>query len=357
MNFSLTVPRLFLAGATLAFLATAPVSAQSGKSDKSSKSGKTTGEWFDPTDWFDANNANTKVSGSDKYGVYEYDYAYGLGEGFNYSVWSTYERWDPKNNNARYWDKQDWADTTNRLSRPSGKPVDFEIHADASRKQRDSGSPKKGSADNQLQEGRKQVAHLTGTIEGLRNVELTRESGATNTYTLAKVRLDRKDSTVVALGRAAQVQDLNLKKGDEIESVGRRGTIDGNDVFVAHRLKAGNRTIDAIPTIRLAEQSSKRSAAKSDKDKDQETITGTVEQIKKAAGKNDSTLVELKQRNGRSTTVDFGPAASLQQINLAEGDNITVRGRTQERGDRKLLIPELVKIESDGRVASDYSSE
>lgn len=349
-----TFPRLFLAGATLAFFAAAPASAQSGKSEKSAKSGKTAGEWFDPTDWFDGRDA--KASSSDKYGVYEYDYAYGLGEGFNYAVWSTYDRWEPRDQNTRYWDKQEWEDSTNRLSRPRGEAVDFVVHAGGERASRDSGSRSNQSSSDRLQEGRKQVAHLNGTIEGLRNVQLTRESGATNTYTLAKVRLDRKENTVVNLGRADQVQDLNLKKGDEIESVGRRGTIDGNDVFVAHRLKAGNRTIDAIPTIRLADRGDTRSGSKSDRDKDQETVTGTVEQIKKASGKNDSTLVELKLRNGRSTTVDFGPAASLEKINLGQGDSITVRGRTQERGDRKLIIPELVKIEDDTRVASDDRS-
>lgn len=346
-------PRVFLVGATLALAS--PLTALADKD----------GEWFDPTDWFDNDNAKAVASANDDYGVYDYDFNYGLGDDFDYAVWSNYERWEGKGYEARLWDKQKWSDSTRGLDKPDGDPLRYTIHADARGKDRDDDNRRekeraeKKSSDtkgNLPRAGHKHVAHLEGTVEGLTNVRLSRESGAVSTYTLAKVRLAKNENTVVNLGREALVQDLGLKKGDTIEAIGRRGEIDGQDVFVAHRLKSGNRTIDANPTIRLENEAlNDRSKGRADRDDKrsrrsgkEESVTGTVQQLKQPSASSDQTkhtLVSIELKNGKSTWIDFGPVASLQKIGLDEGDQITVRGRTDKQGGREVLVPDLVKIE------------
>lgn len=357
MNTRISAPslaRLLLAGTSLVLVGTRPILAQD------------EGEWLDPTDWFDGKNV--KSINADDYGVYAFDYNYGLGENFDYAEWSTYGRWAydvwrPTDYDADYWDSQEWYNDTRSIAEPVGGTYSFVSNADPLRKSssssagsdkpadksdnRSSSQSSGGRKQNQTAQeqttqtqdvGRRQVAHLTGgKIDGLRNVELRRESGATSTYTLAKVRFENNRNTVVNLGRASQVKDLNLKKEDTIEAIGRRGTVAGETVFVAHRVKSGNRTIDANPTVRLSGQN-------------QRTVTGLVTQIRKAAtsrGGPEHTLVEVKPDDGKPVTIDLGPAASLEKIDLQPGERITVRGQTKEKDDRKLIIPELLKVEAE----------
>jgi len=348
--------RVLLVGASLALIGTLPTLAQD------------TDEWFDPTDWFAGQNV--KTTGADKYGVYDYGYDYGLGENFDYAEWSSYGRWgyevwNANDYDADYWDKQKWVNDTASLEEPEGKARSYVIYAaqPQTTKTRDTAERDKQTAKSDErpkqtqakeakgaqkqkedpsssdQAGRKQVARLEGKIDGLRNLQLRRESGAINTYTVAKVRLGNDKTTVVNLGREALVKDLNLKKGDVIESIGRRGKIAGRNVFVAHRLKAGNRTIDANPTIRLSDQS-------------QQTLAGTVTEIKKGTS-GEHTLVTLKLDNEETATIDLGPAAATDKIGLEQGERVNVRGRTKDQGNRQILIPDLLKVESETSTATD----
>jgi hypothetical protein len=336
--------RLLLAGTSLTLVSTLPSLAQDND------------EWFDPTDWFAGTNA--KTLSADDSGVYQFDYDYGLGENFDYAEWSTYGRWgyevwNANDYDASYWDKQKWATDTASLGEPGGKTLNYVVYPSESQtkardkqagkseersKQTQAQSAQKQKEDQSSEQaGRKQVARLEGTIEGLRNLQLRRESGAINTYTVAKVKLGNDKTTVVNLGREALVKELNLKKGDAIDSIGRRGKVAGKNVFVAHRLKAGKRTIDANPTIRLSEQR-------------QQTVSGTVTEIRKdsASDKNTAqhTLVDLKLDSGKTVTVDLGPGADPTKIDLQQGERVTVRGQLKEQGNRQVLIPDLLKVES-----------
>ncbi len=322
--------RLLFAGASLAVFSSSSAVAQTQTGD----------EWFDPTDWFGGNKTD---KADPAYGVYDYDFNYGLGSNFDFAEWSSYGRWgyevwEKNYYDAGHWDRQDWNAELGNAGEPDKDVQNFVIYPQARTTRAQGKSPR---AEQPSEGGRGQVSRLNGTIDGLQTVQLRRESGATGPYAIAKVRLENDKNAVVNLGRFSQVKGLNLKKGDVIEAVGRRGTVGGKTVFVAQRLKAGNRTIDANPVIRLA-------------DEGRGTVSGTVAEVKQtkaATGSPSHTLLELKLTGGKSATVDLGPGASVEKIGLQAGERVTVRGQTEQKDGRAVVIPELIKVA--GETASE----
>lgn len=69
--------------------------------------------------------------------------------------------------------------------------------------------------------------------------------------------------------------------------------------------------------------------------------------------RNQHTLVNIKLEDGKTSTVDFGPAASLENIGLDEGDSITVRGHKSQVNGREVLVADLLQV--DGEKVSSVS--
>jgi hypothetical protein len=370
-------------------------------------------QWYDPTDWFDGNNIESDDT-FDGYYDYSYDYDYN-GDWNDYDVWGE-DNWDADYYDSNYWDRYDWNDSTRTASSSTSSttgsstsgstagsgtsgssgstaqsgsgstPGDAVVYTyvlfaePVSGQQTQSGqqtrSGQGGSAlgSSGKQSGAKQsgqIARFNGTIEGLKTVNLQRRSGATGQHTIAKIKLDNGKTTIVSLGRSSQLQNLNLQAGDKVQAVGRRGMIDGETVFVAHSLRAKGQTIAANPAIRLGRtQTTAQAGAQSQQQgqsqagamtgstagQAQASLQGEVERVSRVSAgqnKNQHTLVEIKLENGQTSTVDFGPAASLEKIGLEEGDEITVRGRRSTVGGREVIVADLLKV--DGEKVSSVS--
>lgn len=360
-------------------------------------------EWYDPTDWFDGNN----IESDDTYnGYYDYGYVYDYDDDWGvYDAWGD-DYWEPDYYDSEYWDDFAWNDTATSDSTVASTDTtgsSSQSQASSNQSQSQSGSDQLSPTgrDNatddaivytyvlwaepiasdqqassstqqsgQQQSGKQpQIARLNGTIEGVREMNLQRESGAAGKHTVVKVKLDNGQTTVVSLGRSSQLGDLNLQKGDKIQAIGTKGSIGGETVFVAHSLKAKGETISANPAIRLnasgssqssmaQSQSKKRAGAMTGSSSQQKTIQGEVASVSRAAssaGQNGSqhTLVNLRLESGQDATVDLGPAASPDRIGLDEGDNITVRGREKQVNGRQVVVADLLKI--DGEKVSSVS--
>ncbi len=389
-----SVRRAVLAGILLGFCATAPAQVNED-------------EWYDPTDWFDGNN----LEYDDTYdGIYDYDYDYDYDAAWDgYGTWGT-DVWDDDYYDEDYWDNYDW-DLTSSSVAASSTPNSSTSGSSASSSSDSQSSSNAGSnsssgeseaasanqdavlysyvlyvepeqgkqgKSSEQQAGKagksktdsQQLARLSGTIEGLRTMDLQRRSGATGKHTIAKIKLENGKSTIVSLGRNSQLDDLQLKEGDKIEAIGGQGRIDGETVFVAHRLKAHGQTIAANPAIRLnqeqlagtsgqrgqEEQSGAGAMTGASGAQNQTTLQGEVASVNRASAgqaENQHTLIDLKLENGRSSTVDLGPAASLEKIGLEQGDQITVRGHSSEVDGRPVLVADLLKI--DGEKVSSVS--
>jgi hypothetical protein len=128
--------------------------------------------------------------------------------------------------------------------------------------------------------------------------------------------------------------DVSLSKGDKIQAIGRKGRVDGQDVFVAHSIKIDGKTIDANPAIRLrtastyqdsrsgsvaTPQSQTRTATQNPQSgQSQRTIQGKVAGFSSSndVGKRNHTVLNLRLENGKSEMIDLGPGASPDRIGL-----------------------------------------
>lgn len=354
-------------------------------------------EWYDPTDWFDGNN----VESDDTYdGYYDYSYVNDFDDDWTeYDAWGD-DVWDGGYYDADYWDDYDWnsnasttaTGTTSRNTGSSTASTTNSSSSGANRQQSSSGgssqsgdnasdrvytyvlwidpvaqgqatgstaSRNQQSRSGSSQTGKAQFSRLDGTIEGLKAMNLQRRSGATGTHTIAKIKLENGKSTVVSLGRTSQLKNANLKVGDKIQAIGRRGTIDGETVFVASKLKANGRTIEANPTVRLrpvqtAQSQSQGQSAEnragamtgSQNGKARTSISGEVANVMQHGSGSDRqhTLVDVRLENGQTKTLDFGPAASLDQIGLDAGDRITAQGKQKQVNGKDVLSVDLLRI-------------
>lgn len=323
-------------------------------------------EWYDPTDWFDGNNLeHDDTLNVGTYDAYDYDYDYGFDDAYDYGYdWTSYDNtwgvndWDDDYYDADYWGDYDWYDTYDTIDGDIDDTYTYIIYP---RSYSDSSSAQNSTAQSdRSQKGQKsKVAKLNGTVQGLSKMKLKRPSGAIGTYTIAKVALENGKTTIVNLGRESQLQDVQLKKGDKIQALGRRGQVANETVFVAHKLKANGSTIDANPTIRLTQSNQGQSTsgnnpdaqAQQNRDSAQQTIQGTVASVTKAAAdassKQQHTLINLRLENGQSTIVDLGPAASLEKIDLQAGEQVTVRGTQRNMNGRQVLVPDLMRVEGE----------
>lgn len=73
-------------------------------------------------------------------------------------------------------------------------------------------------------------------------------------------------------------------------------------------------------------------ACASDEARSANARTGQHQPNIRGQDKNQRTLVDIKLENGKHTTVDFGPADSLEKIDLEEGDGITVPAAATRHG-------------------------
>ena len=362
-------------------------------------------QWYDPTDWFDGNN----VESDDTYdGYYDYSYDYDYDGNWNdYDDWGR-DDWNSDYYDSDYWDNYDWSDnartsssrgtasstsaaTSSRTVSTSGSKNNSSQSSNqanttdntssandalvytyilftepiASQKQENQADRSQATSGSNQRSQQKHIARLSGTVEGLRQMNLQRRSGATGPHTIAKIKLDNGKTTVVTLGRSSQLSDLNLMVGDRIQAIGRKGMIDGETVFVAHSLRAKGQTVAANPAIRLnrTEMSDRHTSrthtqnqAGGKANPAQATLQGEVASISRASmgqSNNQRTLVDIKLENGKSSTVDFGPAASLEKIGVEEGENITVRGRRDTVNGREVIVADLLKV--DGEKVSSVS--
>lgn len=330
-------------------------------------------EWYDPSDWFDGNNI--EYDDTYDYDPYDYTYTNGYDYGYDWDYWDDYYDaydWDDYNGysawdgySSSYWDRYDWDDTLNDDEPVEGTVYSYSIWVpdrDQQAQNTSASNQASGQGGKQAKQDGKQISRMQGTIEGVKTVKLNRSSGATGSFTLAKVKLENGQSTVVNLGRQSQLRDVNVKKGDKIQAIGRRGQIEGQAVFVAQKLRVNGKDIQANPAIRLKgagksgsqtvqsgsqRSGSQTSAAKQQMSDSEDEISGKVANIEKLkeSGKNpDRTLVTLTLENGKSETVDLGPGAAPEKIGLDEGDSVTVRGRRDQIQGRDVIVAELVKV-------------
>ncbi len=160
---------------------------------------------------------------------------------------------------------------------------------------------------------------MTGTVKQTKKVSVR------DTQHLV-ARVDSQGTmSLVDLGPASDMNDVQLSNGDEVSFAGPKVKVGDKQVIVADWVQAG------------------KDAKKMRINRTASTIKGEVADTKKVSVRdNQHLLVILDTDNGKKVLCDCGPAKQLDS-QLQRGDRVTISGVPAKANDRKLLMAESIK--------------
>ena len=86
-----------------------------------------------------------------------------------------------------------------------------------------------------------QWKHISGTIKKMKEVEVR---GRDQDNLVVQLQTDRGGRTIVDLGNVEHLEDLDLEKGDRLTAWGRTVKISDKRVFMAHKIRANDETVE-----------------------------------------------------------------------------------------------------------------
>ncbi len=93
------------------------------------------------------------------------------------------------------------------------------------------------------------LTELTGTIGSVDHVDVPGPAGGNAGFTIACINLADGTHAVVSLGHAGRGAPVLVRAEDKVVLLGWRGEVEGRTIFVARRMRVGNRTLDASPVL------------------------------------------------------------------------------------------------------------
>jgi len=292
-------------------------------------------EWYDPTDWF---NEDSQISYEDDYYSgnywddnyaytsspnwnddtwydtydytydYNYGYDYGLDDGWDYSYPTTVYTWNASD--------QGWAEDDNATTSNPGNNSTSEKSSkgENSKKNKSNSNDRKGTV-------------LKGTIEGFRRMDLT-TGGRKAEHTFAKLRLESGKSQVVNLGRNLTLDKIDLEKGDTIRVAGKRGSVKGRDTLVATKIKVDGKDYNV---------------GREDRNY---VLAGKIKDFTKTkmGKKGDHLMVRVDLKKGKDMLVDFGPNATLKDLDISKGDKVHINGRRAQVDGKSILVAQAISV-------------
>lgn len=341
-------------------------------------------EWYDPTDWFDGNNEEWDDSyewwdegrddgegraydDKDHYGwhyewnpwsdewrrtygwydeYYESDaydeavhglYAYDLDSRDGYAdEYGWHYDWDAAKGEWERdygWHDHSYDNASYRYGEPASDTRSQQGKSDTDSRQR-------SSVDSQQR--------IAGTIDGFRKLDSRDE------HTLVRLRLRDGRTRVVDLGSRVDPERLDLSYGDRVQIRGMRDRHQGREVLTATSIKIdGDRT-------RLRERSDEQGTqgegskagsdtreASAQRSRDGQTFAGRLDGFKKTSldGREERLLVRMTLEDGTRRIVDLGPSARLKDLDLEQGDHVSVRGERRTIDGRTVLVADRLRIE------------
>ncbi len=100
----------------------------------------------------------------------------------------------------------------------------------------------------------------------------------------------------------------------------------------------------SLNDVGSTDENERKAKDQSSKEGKEQRISGEVVQVKKVSVKDTKNcLVQIEKDGGQTLYVDLGPASNLNDFDISEGDQISVRGPVTKVGDKKLLIAQQLQ--------------
>lgn len=186
-----------------------------------------------------------------------------------------------------------------------------------------------------------QGQQIRGKVLRTRDVRLP---GMDDKLCLAEVKTSQGQRYIVNLGPKQDLDNLDLDKGDQLTVWGPSMRMSGHRLMLAERVRANG------TTKRLRQEGESGMEAQMRRVRGQIVRTREVQ----LPGMEEPLLVaEVKTEQGRRYIVNLGPKEHLENIQLHQGDDISVRGRAFEMDGQHFLFAEHVRANGE---TADLSS-
>jgi len=161
------------------------------------------------------------------------------------------------------------------------------------------------------------------------------EPRGSDTHQLVVLHNGLDQRFIVDLGPTRQLAGLEFNKGDRIEVQGYTAIRGDDAVLLANRVALGGRD-DRAYALNGAERDTWRRLTGAIVDQKTEDLPGSDEKHK---------LVLLKLGDDRRLAVDLGPADGFGDIDLDEGETVTVEGNLRRMDGRTVLMADRLETE------------
>ncbi len=173
-----------------------------------------------------------------------------------------------------------------------------------------------------------QVQQVAGTIQRIKNVHVGNRQ-----HILLEIQDKQGQRKFVDVGRGMKLEDVTLKKGNRIHARGPQVKVGDRSVVVARHLESGGRSTEI--------------------DRSGRTFRGEIAgtRTQKVRGVERQLVILMNPESRTKRIVDLGPADRLN-LELREGDQISVTGVPVKIGDRRLVLANRINVD-DRQVSID----
>ena len=291
-------------------------------------------EWYDPTDWLDGNNYEFDQEAYENYSAglndaTSYDYGYDHEDDRSYTNdwfydyyddgYASYHDFDDDGTYDyfyRYYDYDDdgtydayfaYTDTND-----DGIYDDFDYYSFGDVSAKDQQSSQKSQS---RESKRRQVS---GAIASTKRVSVRDTQ-----HLIATVEQENGRRIVVDLGPANKLNNIDLQQGDRLSARGPAILVGDKRIMLAQQVQVNGQPAQIQRSGRQ--------------------LNGTVVRVQNPSVSGEKhRLVTLETSDGRNLLVDLGPTRNLQDLEIKEGDEITVSGPMVRVQDRRVVMARQV---------------
>lgn len=268
-------------------------------------------EWYDPSDWVDAND------GVDY--EYDWDYDWSADRDYDFDDYGNYGYYD----RAEY-PSYPYTPYYNWTYDPGYRVGSVVYWTDQDRNNRDRNQQARNRSNdrrqNQRMNNRNERVRVYGTIEKLDQVEVFG-----TTHQVAKVSTYGGNEVMVDLGPKNELSKLNLKEGQSVTVRGQR------EMVAAATIEANDQTVNIDRDWSNDQQRMRQ-------------LTGTIDTLRtRTVNGNKKLVAHIESRNGNIRKVCLGEKSELNDLNLDEGDRIRVRGHDARMDGKRYFVAKKVQ--------------
>ncbi len=195
------------------------------------------------------------------------------------------------------------------------------------------GASYRGQDDRQMQrrDVRQMARHPLSRIQGqVRDLTTVQLFGNQDQEVLARVQTQQGRTAKVALGPRQKIQQLRLQEGDQITVLGKPGRINERAMLIAYRVEAGGNSLNVNRQFQ---------------DRGLRPFRGELLGTRTTKLRNmdqQQVIARVRLDQGQTVQAILGPQSKVQNLNLQQGDQITVLGHIARLNQQPALVAEQV---------------